>query len=345
MFRRFGQETEVNGSLYGQLADRIAAHDELIDLLDANPEPAKRIPVLLFAAVHDLVLREPDLALAQWYGSVVESPRTDDAFPTFAALCHEREGDLRATIAVRTVQTNEVGRAALLVPAIRLVGAEVGPVSLVDVGTSAGLNQFVDLYRVDYEPGPTVGPSDSAVTLRCQTSGPEPDLGVQPTVTGRLGIDSSPIDLDDEAAARWLKACVWPFQVERFHRLEAAIALAAEQVSTIIIADAIAGLADAVAAAVTVGHPVVMHSWVMNYLPVEGQQAFAEVLAAIGAKQDLSWISVESPHMTVGLPFSPGSPHQSATNVFVTRWRSGQSDTALIAWGHAHGRHLTWGER
>lgn len=341
-FVTFGEAAEIVGSLYDRLGAQIAEHDEIIDLLYANPARAKRVPITLFAAVHDLVLAEPDLALAQWYASVVAEPRTDDAFGTFAALCHDRADDLRTTIATRSVQTNEVARAAFLAPPIRRVSGEVGPVSLLDIGTSAGLNLFVDKYRVDYTSGVSIGPADSSVAIRCETLGDTPDLGPEPIVSGRLGLDSSPIDPSDEVGSRWLKACVWPFQIERFKRLQAALALAATQPAPIMTADAIDGLADGVAAAATHGHPIIMHSWVMNYLPLDRQEAFTAAIEKLGEAQDLSWISVESPHLTFGLPFSEDSPHQLDTTVVLTRWRDGECSRELISWGHGHGNWLGW---
>ncbi len=50
--------------------------------------------------------------------------------------------------------------------------------------------------------------------------------GDTPLVGARIGLDRSPIDLTDPDAARWLEACVWPDQPDRFHRLQAAIGLA-----------------------------------------------------------------------------------------------------------------------
>ena len=67
----------------------------------------------------------------------------------------------------RTVQTNEVGRSALLGPALTwAVGDE--PVQLVDVGCSAGLNMLCDRYRFDYGAHGVTGPADSPVRIDCQ---------------------------------------------------------------------------------------------------------------------------------------------------------------------------------
>ena len=49
--------------LYHRLAEMAAADAEVTDLL-LVAQPGQARPVLLFAAVHDLVLRRPDLPLA-----------------------------------------------------------------------------------------------------------------------------------------------------------------------------------------------------------------------------------------------------------------------------------------
>ena len=58
----------------------------------------------------------------------------------------------------------------------------------------------------------------------------------------RGGLDRSPIDLSDEASARWLLSCVWPEQRERVSRLERAIELARDQPWTVVRGDAVADL-------------------------------------------------------------------------------------------------------
>ena len=61
-------------------------------------------------------------------------------------------------VATRTTQTNEVGRCLALVPALAEVArATGGPLSLLEVGCSAGLNLRFDRYRLGYGDPPAVG--------------------------------------------------------------------------------------------------------------------------------------------------------------------------------------------
>ncbi|RYY42410.1 MAG: DUF2332 family protein, partial [Actinomycetales bacterium] len=73
----------------------------------------------------------------------------------------------------RTTQTNEAGRAAALLPVLGLLP---GPLSLIEVGASAGLCLYPDRYSYLYgghrSVHPTGGPSP--VLLHCKTTGEPP---------------------------------------------------------------------------------------------------------------------------------------------------------------------------
>jgi hypothetical protein len=304
LLRRFGIAAEdqrrrspFNTRLLGAIADR----PDVAGILQSAPEE-QQLPVLLLAAVHSLVLAEPELPLAEWYPTVRADPRADDPFPEFARFCLEREDELRTIVATHSTQTNEVGRCALFVPALGLIGGEVGPIGLVDVGTSAGLNLRLDGYRYEYDTGAVVGP-DSPVVVPCGLRGEVPLPTELPTIGSRVGVDRSPIDLRDADQVRWLMACVWPDQRDRFERLAAAIELTGAHPPEVLTGDAVALLDRAISGVAPGGHPTVMTSWVMNYLPLDRRTAFVDELDRIGAGRDVSWLMLESPGLCRGLPF------------------------------------------
>ena len=82
---------------------------------------------------------------------------------------------------------------------------------------------------------------------------PSPCPTAMPVIGARLGIDRKPVDVTDPIESRWLEACVWPDQADRFHRLRAAIELATTAQPRVRSGDAIAGLRTAVA---EVGDPL-----------------------------------------------------------------------------------------
>lgn len=76
-------------------------------------------------------------------------------------------------IATRTVQTNEVRRSALLLPAFVLVSREAQgrPLYLLEIGAAAGLNLLWDRYGYHYGNGLRSGDMSSPVQISCSLRG------------------------------------------------------------------------------------------------------------------------------------------------------------------------------
>ena len=287
-FENFSTTSIPRAPLYSRLSLVIAADPSLYRLL-LNAPVTQRIPVLLLACVHELVLEDPDHELAEWYPNLTADHRrpTDrdlaPAFKAFVATHHERLAHLLAT---RTTQTNEVGRCGSFVPALGLLGGELGALGLLDVGTSGGLNLLLDRYAYTYRAtdGPAIelgGPSTVAIAV--DTTGDVPVPTSMPAIVARCGIDQRPIDVTDDDEAHWLEACVWPDQADRFHRLVAAIEIARERPPEILAGDAVASLGSAIERVGAEAHPVVTNSWVLNYLTSEQRVAYLRELERIGA--------------------------------------------------------------
>lgn len=340
-FREAGADHRSRSPFHARLCGSIADAPEVVALLAAAPEQ-QQLPVLLMAAVHWIVLGEPDLELARYYPTCASAPSLDDPFPAFRRLCAERSDEIRALVADRSTQTNEIGRAALFLPPLGLLHQECGPLSLVDVGTSAGLNLQLDRFHYTYRSDDgerTVG-ADSPVALASGTRGAVPIPGRIPPIADRVGLDRSPIDLTDRDEARWLRACVWPDQADRFHRLDAAIGLALEHPHAIRRGDAVDALAATVAA--VDGHPVVLNSWVLNYLPPDRQSDYVAELDEIGRSRDLSWIFAEAPVFTPRLPWPDPVASNELTTLALATWRDGRRRVDRLGTAHPHGYWLHW---
>ncbi len=155
-FRGFGGAAERDGCVtYGAISRAAANDPELLALMQQAP-PAQRRPNLLFAAVHYLLLRGADHPLAAYYDTVrpEAAPPDADVVPVFRDFCLTYRAQLEPLIATRSTQTNEVGRCAMLLPALCAIAAvESGAaLSLLDLGTSAGLNLLFDRYGYTYRP-------------------------------------------------------------------------------------------------------------------------------------------------------------------------------------------------
>ncbi len=269
--------------LYEHLARHLAA-DDAIPALITGACRRNHAPILFFACVHDLVLRDPTGDLARAYQAVGDGldPDAVDLWPSLQALVAERGDELDEMLRTREVQTNEVGRSSALVPALTLVGDRFGqPLALIELGASAGLNLLADRYHVTYTAGDgrvLVGPAGSAVQLSCEVHGtrrpplpdPQDDKAPPPMVIGsRLGVDRNPVDVADPDAVRWLQACVWPGLADRRTRLDAAVALARQDPPELWTGDALDLIEQAVATARPDEVPCVISTWMLAYLSRE----------------------------------------------------------------------------
>lgn len=347
--------------LYRHLSSAAAADLDVVGhLLMAAPD--QRVPTLLFAAVHDVLLAgEPD-PLHAWYGSVVDVPRPigageDDPWPHFRRLVLDHP-DVARNVSTRSTQTNEVGRCAPLAVALAQVAASAPgappdgsrPLGLVEVGASAGLNLLLDRYGYRFHP--PAGPAeevnaDAFLVLDCDLRGPgvAPIPEALPNVASRVGVDHHPVDLSDRHQARWLVACQWPDQPERVHRARRAIALSHGDPPRVDQGDAVHDVEAHVAAVAHHALPVVMATWVLSYLPVERQRAFLASLDRAGAERDLTLIYADQPTLVPGLDVPPrpdGKVDPRPTALVRVDWLDGERRATRVADQHPHGTWMEW---
>src|SRR4051812_13548931 len=116
-----GQAAGVS-PLYEHLAERAADDDEVAGLLAPAAEPA-----LLLAAAHRLVQADPVHPLSRYYPSLGGFDGVDSGtWPTFREFLLERADRARELIGARRIETNEVGRATGLYPAVAKAAKEAG---------------------------------------------------------------------------------------------------------------------------------------------------------------------------------------------------------------------------
>lgn len=342
-FRTFSALHCGETPLYRAITAAIADSPRVLDMVARSPE-GQRVPNLVLAAVHDRLLAGADHELADHYASITGRPSVDPthAGALFVAFCLEHEAELTAILATRSTQTNEVGRASFLLPALaRLRGDGVTRVALVDLGTSAGLNLFVDRYAVTYSNGVIAGDARSSVKMRADLLGPRaPELerGL-PDVVSRRGVDQSPIDLGRAEDQRWLLACVWPDQLERFTRLRAAIEIAKHERPDVVrgrLPDDVESLVRGVDPAL---HVVFLTTWVLAYLSDAERARTDEAIARVGARRDVTWLLSETPPK---LPFHVDGFDAHDTVLAETRYRAGARTNTALARVHGHGNFVEW---
>ncbi|MHA6723828.1 DUF2332 domain-containing protein [Sphingomonas sp. RS2018] len=225
-------------------------------------------------------------------------------------------------------QTNEAGRSAGLMTGLLHLAERYGPrFEVLEVGSSAGINLLMDRYAFDLG-GVRVGPDDPALTIRPDWRGPPPPPSPI-RIESIRGVDVSPVDLTDPAAAERLQAYVWIDAIERVERLAKAIAMVREHGVRLDRGDAAdwveARLAEPQPAGVT---RVLLHSVVWQYLGPERQERIRTAIHTAGARatpdRPLGWVMME--------PNRDAHRHE----VRVRGWPS-DVPMQLVALTHAHG--------
>jgi hypothetical protein len=300
------------------------------------------MPNVLLAAVHYLILSGLDHPLAAVYAGESDG----DPGPLFVDVCLTNRAAITELLQTRHTNTNEVGRSAVLGPALTEVASRLGPpVGLIDVGCSAGLNLLCDRYLLDYGPAGTTGPADSKIRLTCEVVGGHPPIAAHlPPVAARIGLDRDPVVLSDDDSVRWQLACVWP-DTGRLSRTRRALEMACDAHLDIVEGDAVDAIPGLLATLPAECVPVVVTTWALAYLSVDGRVDFVEALQSSTARGPIAWISGEAPGVVPILP-DVGSP---ATDVGVevsvlglVTFDGSDVDARTLGYVHPHGRSLEW---
>lgn len=283
----------------------------------------------LLGAVHRIVLEGRAPHLAERYPSVGGAADACDPVPAFLAALREHEDEIAHRLA-DGVQTNEVGRSAVLIGGYAAVAERTEmPLRVLEVGASAGLNLRFDHYA--YDTGSQVlGDPRSPVRFRGVWEGEPPALPRGIAVAERRGCDRNPLDPTTEEGRLTLLSYVWPDQTERIARLEAAIEVARRVPVTVDAADAPTWVEEQLAQPRPGLATVVVHSIVLQYLPPERRRRFRAVLDEAGrAATDvapLAWLRME--------------PAGERAELRLTSWPSG--DEELLAAAGYHGQPIWW---
>lgn len=291
---------------------------------------ADALALRLCGGLHALVLSRQDAPLAALYPPCAVG---EDDFGTGIADAVARHDEALVQALEGPPQTNEIGRAAMILPGLLKITRDLGrPMALLEIGSSAGLNLNLDRFRYDYGSARWGDPA-SPVRLAPETRGMPPPLDGDLTITSRLGSDIAPIDLTDPERVLRLRSYVWADQDARLARLDAAIALAGAHPYDVMRADA----ADIVAAQLRQRRDgeafVLFHTIMWQYMPAATKAAVLAALEEAGAGA-----TRESP--IARLRMEPRAPDEGFATLSVTTWPGGE--TQRLARCDFHGRWIEW---
>ena len=324
---------QAGSALYGRILDTMATDVERGGLCAEILAPwtanalADAIPLRFLASIHRMVLDGRAPELAPYFAS---AGGDDDGDPTevFLSVVRQHRAEIEADMS-RGVQTNEVGRAAALVGGFHRVSLAFGlPLRLLEVGASAGLLLRWDRYR--YVADGAAWGSDEGLRFDEPWTGSPPEFDDSLVVASRAGCDVNPIDVRADEGVTILRGFLWPDQVERRTRLDAAIAIARRVPARIDVADAGAWVEQQLADP----HPgvatVVYHSIVLQYLPRSSFERLRSAIQAAGARATpdapVCWLRME--------------PAGELADVRLRCWPDG-TDHRLATTGY-HGPPVTW---
>jgi hypothetical protein len=331
---------ELSGSqLYVRLIDAVIA-----DLAAGGPcaevliphqnEPfATALPLRFLGAVHWLVLSGRAPGLAAHYPSTGGTPGPT-VVADFLATVAERRDEIEARIPLG-VQTNEVGRSAVLAGGFVEIARRSGlPLRVLEVGASGGLNLRWDHFFYDTGES-TFGDPGSPVRFVGVWEGRRPRFdGVRVEVAERAGCDRSPVDIATVEGRRTLRSYIWPDEVARLDRFDAALEVAARVPAQVDAADLGSWVEDRLAAPVPGVATVVYHSTVWPYVakPTRDRLRGALRRAGSAAMPDapVAWLRMEP---TGRAPVS---------DLRLTWWPGGVEDVLGIA--EFQGGKVWWGE-
>ncbi|QTM99757.1 DUF2332 family protein [Sediminibacillus dalangtanensis] len=284
---------ECRGSsrLYECLATEIADDDELLRL-SGHAREDQPTPNLLLGAVHYL-LQQSDHPLKRFYASLTTVPeKPEKAFYWFKDFCRNHETEIKQLLTEKLVQTNEVRRCAYLYPIFCHIYQQTKhPLSLIELGSSAGLQLLWDKYAYQYEHGSIVGNADAQLVLTAEVrEGQLPLLRKKsPPVAERIGIDLHINHLNDPEDYAWLKALIWPEHQTRRKAFERAAMQCQKEASdlTLIEGNGV-DLLEEVAAEIPFDSTIcVFHTHVANQIPSREKKKLIDRIKHISKNREI----------------------------------------------------------
>ncbi|HWE45825.1 MAG TPA: DUF2332 domain-containing protein [Caulobacteraceae bacterium] len=313
--------------LFSFLHRLIAENDELFALAD-EAQPDQLSARMLLSAVHYLLLGDPSDPLAKYFPSITAEPLPPEASTeAFKAFCSAHRDEIVDILHTRTLQTTNTDRAAQMLFAINEVAKTAGePLSIIEVGCSAGLLTLFDRYAYAFDDGTRLGAPDAEVVVSSfRFLGDAPARPQRlPKIASRVGLDLNPVAVENPDARRWILACSVSDQVDKFQELKRALDYRARTPLEVVAGDAMQTLPPALS---KIEGPVcVFHSRCLYQWPPAAQESFSAMLRELSVVREIHRVGIEANGDHVYTDDSEGS----VSEIVHTVYRGGKSETRLL---------------
>jgi hypothetical protein len=329
--------------LYLELWEHIKDDEEILALVNQVDKNQPNL-VTFFVGVHFLLLREPHHPLGLYYPYFQkgDAPPLSEVYPYFREFVLLHLAELQTLLPTARLQTNEVARCANLLPAFVLAYQRGGqqPLNMIEIGSSCGLNLLWDRYRYHYRSDLalediSIGDLSSPVQIHCQLDGPLLPLlpgTILPRVASIQGIELFLRDIHDEEDMRWVRASIWPEELERHQVLDAAIRFARQEGLHVHHGDGCELLPGLLAAIPEAQTAVVWHSFAINQGPIEVKKSIDLQIAEASRRMPIYRVALE-----LSLENLAGSQLE------LYEYRDGMLvKQELLAHCAVHGKRMTW---
>ncbi|GIU66520.1 DUF2332 domain-containing protein [Candidatus Phycosocius spiralis] len=334
-------QAPFTAALCRAMADDYARGGIVADLTKGWPSHpiSDALALRLTGALHYCALKNSDSDLAKAW----PRPGYDWSIEVAWALAEatlRAEADWVKVIIQSPPQTNEVSRSVGLWPGLCAAAQGFdGPIDVLELGASAGLNIFMDHFEYltdawSWRPEPAY----AKVHITARWTGARPFVPEQSPIRHRAACDQNPLDASDRDHRLRLMAYVWPEQFDRLARLESALNIAQAHAFVPDQADAADWLADKLRKRAKDALTVVYHSVFFQYPPLVVRQAIEQTMQRHGAaatkESPLAWLRYEP---------NPELGHQQfVTNQIIDLMEWPSNQRRKLASIHPHGRSVEW---
>lgn len=284
-FQTFQADCVGSSPLYEHLVSKIVNDEEMVSF-SMHTRKGQPIANMLLGAVHFLLLRGVDHPLRAFYPSIVERPaQVEDIYPQFVDFTNTYRDELISLMQTKYIQTNEVRRCAYLYPLFSTIYAdEDTPLALIEIGTSTGVQLFVDSYAYNYGTGRIYGNDQADVQIHSELVGePAAEMSfVKPLIQRRIGIDLHLNNVTEDEDRAWLEALIWPEHYDRRALFKQATEQMDRSQVELIEGNGITLLKQVAASVPTDEIICLFHTHVANQFPEEDKQQLLEHIEDIG---------------------------------------------------------------